>query len=155
MNEPTKMTIAASYTLYDILNKIIFNDDQTERPLDFRVKYKLLRNRDLLSKDVSFFENERNQLIRQLGASDENGTIKVTDENMPQFQKELQNLLKIEVDHSLLKIKPEDIDNLENIDLDSKSLSLFAAAMIDDPSYEEDIKTPIEKEESVSSESNN
>lgn len=155
--DPVKMTIAASYTLYNTINQILYEDDKkTERNINFGIKYKLLRSKDLLEKDVLFFENERNQLIRELGASDESsGTIKVTDENMPKFQESLQKLLKIEVEHTLFKLKPEDMENIVGVNLDAQSMGLFMAAMIDDPLLEEDIKKPINRENFEDSESNN
>ena len=148
MSEPTRMTIAASYSLYSTITSLIFNDDGTEKNIPFKLKYRLLRNRDILEKDVVFFENERNNLIKQLGEADENGNIKVKEENTEEFTKEVSDILKIEVEHNFMKIKPEDIDNFST-NISTQALDLFMAALIDDPEMQNDLNKPINRENST------
>lgn len=147
-NEPVRMTIAAAYTLYNTINSLLYDEVGTERNIPFNIKYKLLRSKDILEKDVIFFENERNSLIKQLGDTQEDGSIKVKEENSEEFTKEISDLLKIEVEHTLLKVKPEDMDHFDMPNIQTQALDLFMAAMIDDPDFKKDIETPINKTKS-------
>ena len=145
MNDiPIKMSIAASISLCNIINKMLYDDQGKERNIPFSLKYKLIRSKDLMEKDVSFFENERNSLIREYGEEKE-GTIKVKDENMEVFSSAVKDLLKIEVDHTLFKIAPKDMESIEGVDITESEMQLFIAAMIDDPLFKEDMDTPITK----------
>lgn len=154
---PTKMTIAASYTLYKILTKMVYGADPehpSEKNLAFNIKYKILRNKDLLEKDTIYFEQERARLVRELGEQTEEGLFKVKAENVPEFNKELEKILRIEVEHKLLKLTPEDLDCIDESDLTADSIALFVAAMVDDPDFNEDIQQSIPNETSSETEEN-
>lgn len=153
--QPTRMTIAASYTLYKTLTTLIYGPDKDEeRCLPFKIKYKLLRSKDMLEKDVVFFENERANLVKEFGEATEEGFYKVKPENIKDFNKELEKILKIEVEHKLPKLSPEDLDDFDVEGLSADSISLFMAALVDDPDYIEDIQRPINKESVSKSEEN-
>lgn len=146
MAEPTKMTIAAAYTLNQVIAEVLYDENKQERDIPFNVKYKLIRAKDILEKDVVFFETERNNLIKSLGADDGQGNIKVTDENEPKFRAELEKLLRIEVEHNLLKMKPEDMDNFDGINLSVQQMALLVSALVDDPELMSDLQKPIDKD---------
>ena len=156
--EPTKMTIAASYTLYKTLTSLLYDTTegsaQERKGLQFNIKYKMQRNRDLLEKDVIFFEQERAKLVREFGEQTQEGLFKVKPENIAEFNEELSNLLKIEVEHSLLKLKPEDLDAFDEVedDIPAENIDLFVAAMVEDPDFVEDLKQPINRGDDTKSE---
>ena len=158
--EPTKMTIAASYTLYKTLTSLIYDttegNSQERTGINFSIKFKIMRNRDLLEKDVIFFEQERAKLVREFGEQTPEGLFKVKPENITEFNEELSKLLKIEVEHSLLKLKPEDLDAFDEVedDIPAENIDLFVAAMVEDPDFVEDLKQPINKGDDTKSEEN-
>lgn len=145
------MTIAASYTLYKTLTSLIYDttegNSQELTGISFPIKFKIMRNRDLLEKDVIFFEQERARLVREFGEQTPEGLFKVKPENITEFNEELSKLLKIEVEHSLLKLKPEDLDAFDEVedDIPAENIDLFVAAMVEDPDFVEDLKQPINR----------
>lgn len=150
MNE-IKMPIAYSVTLYTLLQKMIYENDVIsqggetlkERELPFNVKYKLHRNFDILLKDYSYFETNRNNLIRQYGEEVE-GRITVKPENIETYKNELLKAINIEVAHTFIKLTPEEVALIgANIDVNSEEMNLFISFLVEDDSFLKDLTTEV------------
>lgn len=159
MNE-VKMPIAYSVTLYTLLQKMIYTNDfvsqggetPIERELPFNVKYKLHRNFDILLKDYSYFETQRNSLIRQYG-EEKDGKITVKPENVETYRQELLKAINIEVTHTFVKLTLEDVSLIGvNINTSTEEMQLFNVYLVDDESFIKDLQTEIGKEEKADTE---
>lgn len=152
MND-NKFYLSESIALYNIINKILFEADGTERPIPFDVKYKLQRCRDMFSKDYSFFENERIGLVKKYGTEDkENKVVKVQDDKMQAFSDEMRKITEIQVTHNVRRLKPEDIDNIKITDITTNEMDIFMALLVEDDELIEDLKTPVVPEEKAPAE---
>lgn len=149
MAEPTKMTIGASIALNDILTKILYLDPDAEKPVErdlpLNVKYKLQKSKGLFEKDYLFFEQERNNLIRKYG-TEKDGVVKVDDDKLDDYKKDVIEVVKLEVEHDLPKIKPEDVEDIDVKGITTEEVNLFMSALIEDPEYVKDMQTPIKKD---------
>jgi len=120
--------IAYSISLYNVLNKILFIEfdekNAKERELPFNVKYKLQKDLDMVSKDYIYFENERNNLIKQYGEEAE-GKVKVTDENMSTYKEEVMKILNMEVTHKFALLTEEEINSIKDVNIECHEMELF------------------------------
>lgn len=152
MTEEVKLPIAYSISLYNIIEKLLFVNgglasiDKTtlkERELPFNLKYKLHRNYDILLKDYSYFELQRNNLVKMYGV-EEDGKITVKDENIELYKQELLKSINIEVTHNFIKLTHEEIDKMDfDIDVTSEEMNLFISFMVEDDTFLKDLQTPI------------
>lgn len=152
MTEEVKLPIAYSISLYNIIEKLLFENgglgavDKTtlkERDLPFNLRYKLHRNYDILLKDYSYFELQRNNLVKMYGA-EENGRITVKDENIEKYKQELLKSINIEVSHNFIKLTHEEIDKMNfDIDVSSEEMNLFISFLVEDDTFLKDLQTPI------------
>lgn len=160
MNESVKMSIGASVALYNTIQSILIKTDtdgkQEERDIPFKTKYKLLRDQTVFEKDFNFYEKERVRLVKKYGVSKE-GTneITVSKENWEPFNKEIGEVVMMEVSHDIMKLSPEEIDYIDDdtINLPATSVKLFLSIMVEDKSLIDDLNKdiePLEKESSVS-----
>ena len=86
MSEVT-MTLAASVTLTNIIDYILTDENGNERDLTFDLKYKLLRNKNVLAEDFYKFNEKRVATVRELGVvNEETNTVSVPDEKMEEFK---------------------------------------------------------------------
>ena len=150
MNE-IKMPIAYSVTLYTLLEKMLFvnnvvsqgGETPEERELPFNVKYKLHRNFDILLKDFSYFENNRNTLIRQYG-EEKDGRITVKPENIEEYREELLKAINIEVTHTFIKLTPEEVALIsQNINVTTEEMNLFISFLVEDDNFIKDLQTEV------------
>ena len=162
MMESIKMTISASIALYETIDKFLYDENKAERKVPFSVKYKLLRDKDIVEKDVLFFNETRNGLIRRYGSEDEGGVCKVLDENVNIYREDVSKLLLTEIDHKFYKLTTDEVLQISNVDVPMENLRLFLACLVDDPDFVSEMNKKIEdpgllsdkkEEEKVSSES--
>ena len=144
-----KITIATSVALCKLLEGMLFDVDSNsfkENDLPFNVRYKIQRNLDLLAKDKAYFEMERQNLIKKYGAKEENDPqkIKVTEENMQDFQDEILKIMALEVEHKFFKFTPEEVFLIKDVKAQAYEMDLFIGVLVEDPDREEDLNTPIE-----------
>lgn len=144
-----KITIATSVALCKLLESMLFDVDSKsfkENDLPFNVRYKIQRNLDLLAKDKAYFEMERQNLIKKYGAKEENDPqkIKVTEENMQDFQDEILKIMALEVEHKFFKFTPEEVFLIKDVKAQAYEMDLFIGVLVEDPDREEDLNTPIE-----------
>ena len=146
-----KMPIAYSVTLYTLLEKMLFvnnvvsqgGETPEERELPFNVKYKLHRNFDILLKDFSYFENNRNSLIRQYG-EEKDGRITVKPENIEEYREELLKAINIEVTHTFIKLTPEEVALIsQNINVTTEEMNLFISFLVEDDNFIKDLQTEV------------
>ena len=146
-----KMPIAYSVTLYTLLEKMLFvnnvvsqgGETPEERELPFNVKYKLHRNFDILLKDFSYFENNRNTLIRQYG-EEKDGRITVKPENIEEYREELLKAINIEVTHTFIKLTPEEVALIsQNINVTTEEMNLFISFLVEDDNFIKDLQTEV------------
>ena len=149
-----KMPIAYSVTLYTLLEKMLFvnnvvsqgGETPEERELPFNVKYKLHRNFDILLKDFSYFENNRNTLIRQYG-EEKDGRITVKPENIEEYREELLKAINIEVTHTFIKLTPEEVALIsQNINVTTEEMNLFISFLVEDDNFIKDLQTEVRTE---------
>lgn len=153
MTEEVKLPVAYSISLYNIIEKLLFVngglaavDKSTlkERELPFSLKYKLHRNYDVLLKDYSYFELQRNNLVKLYGV-EENGKITVKEENIEKYKQELLKAINIEVSHSFIKLTQEEVTKLNfDVAISSEEMNLFISFMVEDDTFLKDLQTPIE-----------
>lgn len=144
-----KITIATSVALCKLLESMLFDVDSKsfkENDLPFNVRYKIQRNLDLLAKDKAYFEMERQNLIKKYGAKEEDDPqkIKVTEENMQDFQDEILKIMALEVEHKFFKFTPEEVFLIKDVKAQAYEMDLFIGVLVEDPDREEDLNTPIE-----------
>ena len=144
-----KITIATSVALCKLLESMLFDVDSKsfkENDLPFNIRYKIQRNLDLLAKDKAYFEMERQNLIKKYGAKEENDPqkIKVTEENMQDFQDEILKIMALEVEHKFFKFTPEELFLIKDVKAQAYEMDLFIGVLVEDPDREEDLNTPIE-----------
>ena len=140
MAEITKMTVGDAYVLSNIIQNLLFVEEGVERKLPMNVKYKLQRNKDALTSDVSFFLKERHDLIIELGEQIDDEHTRVKEENMEEYEARFSKLIGIESEHSVLKLNPSDIDCFADVDASTEDIAVLMHFMVDDPMLEDDFK---------------
>ena len=79
-----------------------------QQPMKAAVSFKVAKNIKKLSDELSVFEQSRGDLIRKFGKEDKEGNVAIepNTKGMAEFQKELNDLLNVEVDlNGFKKIK--------------------------------------------------
>lgn len=144
----TKMTIGYSVSLFMIIDKLLYVngsnvESPVERPLPFNVKYKLQRASDVLLKDYAHYEQFRTTLIKNIGVESD-GKISVPEERMDEFKESLSELFSTEVEHSFMKLKPEEVDEItDGVNISCNEMNLFISYLVEDDSLVKDLSTPI------------
>ena len=147
MSEVT-MTLAASVTLTNIIDYILTDENGNERDLTFDLKYKLLRNKNVLAEDSYRFNEKRVATVRELGVvNEETNTVSVPDEKMEEFKSTMLEFASITVTRDLVKISMDDVSLLKMPAISSTEMDLFMAVMVDDPVFNE--QHPVETETEV------
>ncbi len=143
------LPIAHSIALYRVIDRILFvktEDEEggpVERELPFNVRYKLQRDQGMLLRDYAFYENERNRLIDRFG-TEKDGMMVVGDDSNEEFRKELLKIARMEVEHPLRGLTPEEMDSIKgDIPVSGSEMSLFIIHMVDDPEFMDDLGTPV------------
>lgn len=143
------MTYSASIVLNKVLTNILFIDSDpahpAERILPFNVKYKLQRAKSQVEADVADFERQRGDLIREFKVTastdpETNETV-ITAGNGTQdeFFKKLLEVANTQVEHEFLKLKPEDVEDINVEGITTEEISVFMIALIDDDKLKEEI----------------
>ena len=107
-------------TLENIINSAESLRALAQKELKGKTAYRVSRMLRELDKEYSLFNETRAELIKKYGKKDENGELVVSEngdytleqEHIEDFYKEINELLKNEVELTVDKI---DIDDLENI----------------------------------------
>lgn len=142
------MTLAASVTLTNIIDYILTDESGKERDLSFDLKYKLLRNKNVLAEDAYSFDAKRVETVRSLGVvNEETNTISVPPEKQEEFRNVMMEFASSTVTRDLVKISMDDVSLLKMPALSSTEMDLFMAVMVDDPLFNG--QHPVETETEV------
>ena len=95
----------------DILSKLMDMD------LNIRVSYILARNISTIEKEITIYNNEREKLIKKYGVKDENENLKLNEDNTIQLKdgcidnwnRDIKDLLDLEIDVNIELIDKEDL----------------------------------------------
>ena len=153
-NESITMTLAIALALDEICQKLMYSvvekDGQkvvVDRELAFRLRYRLSRNRTLLSKDVELFNKRKALLFAQYGEPTEDGeNVTITNEdNLEKYKQAMSDLLDKEVTHTFFTLAPEDLDLVKDSDIliSPEAMSVFVAYMTDDQEIRESFRTVV------------
>ena len=153
-NESITMTLAIALALDEICQKLMYSvvekDGQkvvVDRELPFRLRYRLSRNRTLLSKDVELFDKRKALLFAQYGEPTEDGeNVTITnEENLEKYKQAMSDLLDKEVTHTFFTLAPEDLDLVKDSDIliSPEAMSVFVAYMTDDQEIRESFRTVV------------
>ena len=166
-NESITMTLAIALALDEICQKLMYSVVEkdgkkvvVDRELPFRLRYRLNRNRTLLSKDVEFFTKRKALLFAQYGEPTEDGENVVinNEENLAKYKEAMSDLLDKEVSHTFFTLSPEDLDMVKDSDIliSPEAMSVFIAYMTDDEEVKKSFRTVVNivppKEEEVTKE---
>ena len=166
-NETITMTLAIALALDEICQKLMYSVVEkdgkkvvVDRELPFRLRYRLNRNRTLLSKDVEFFTTRKALLFAQYGEPTEDGENVVinNEENLAKYKEAMSDLLNKEVSHTFFTLSPEDLDIVKDSDIliSPEAMSVFIAYMTDDEEVKKSFRTVVNivppKEEEVTKE---
>ena len=166
-NETITMTLAIALALDEICQKLMYSVVEkdgkkvvVDRELPFRLRYRLNRNRTLLSKDVEFFTKRKALLFAQYGEPTEDGENVVinNEENLAKYKEAMSDLLDKEVSHTFFTLSPEDLDMIKDSDIliSPEAMSVFIAYMTDDEEVKKSFRTVVNivppKEEEVTKE---
>lgn len=153
-NETITMTLAIALALDEICQKLMYSVVEqdgkkivVDRELPFRLRYRLNRNRTLLSKDVELFNKRKALLFAQYGEPTEDGeNVTITnEENLEKYKQAMSDLLDKEVTHTFFTLAPEDLDLVKDSDIliSPEAMSVFVAYMTDDPEIRESFRTVV------------
>ena len=153
-NESITMTLAIALALDEICQKLMYSvvekDGQkvvVDRELPFRLRYRISRNRTLLSKDVELFNKRKALLFAQYGEPTEDGeNVTITnEENLEKYKQAMSDLLDKEVTHTFFTLAPEDLDLVKDSDIliSPEAMSVFVAYMTDDQEIRESFRTVV------------
>ena len=166
-NETITMSLAIALALDEICQKLMYSVVEkdgkkvvVDRELPFRLRYRLNRNRTLLSKDVEFFTKRKALLFAQYGEPTEDGEDVVinNEENLAKYKEAMSDLLDKEVSHTFFTLSPEDLDMVKDSDIliSPEAMSVFIAYMTDDEEVKKSFRTVVNivppKEEEVTKE---
>ena len=153
-NETITMTMAIALALDEICQKLMYSVVEkdgkkvvVDRELPFRLRYRLSRNRTLLSKDVELFNKRKALLFAQYGEPTEDGeNVTITnEENLEKYKQAMSDLLDKEVTHTFFTLAPEDLDLVMDSDIliSPEAMSVFVAYMTDDQEIRESFRTVV------------
>ena len=166
-NETITMTLAIALALDEICQKLMYSVVEqdgkkvvVDRERPFRLRYRLNRNRTLLSKDVELFNKRKALLFAQYGEPTEDGEDVVinNEENLAKYKEAMSDLLDKEVSHTFFTLSPEDLDMVKDSDIliSPEAMSVFIAYMTDDEEVKKSFRTVVNivppKEEEVTKE---
>lgn len=124
-----KMLIAASLQLFDIVTKLLFTSDNTEREIPTLTKLALVQNRDMLAGDVILFRQDLNDIQKEMGISSEK-IEELTAEQNTEFEDKVKKALARIVEHTFTQVEKEDLEYIKDIQFTAEELSLILATLI-------------------------
>ena len=124
-----KMLIAASLQLFDIITKLLFTSDNTERDIPTLTKLALVQNRDMLAGDVLLFRQDLNDIQKEMGISSEK-IEELTAEQNTEFEDRVKKALARIVEHSFTQVEKKDLEYIKDIQFTAEELSLILATLI-------------------------
>jgi hypothetical protein len=110
----------------EVLSKLI------NMNLNIKASYMIARNISIIENEVSIYNSEREKLINKYGKKDEDGKLKLNENNTIQLEedyledwnKDIKELLELEVDVNIEEINKEDLFKC-NCDISPRELILI------------------------------
>ena len=102
--------------LIEIVNSAEAFNKVATQPMKAAVSFKVAKNLKKVGEELSIFEQSRGDLIRKYGNEDDEGNVSIepNTKGIKYFQKELNDLLSIEVDlNGFKKIKLSQLSKCE------------------------------------------
>lgn len=139
-----KMSIKVSLVLNEILDIMLYDEDRNQRKLPFRLVSKLVRNKAILEKDEREFYAYKSLLISRYGEAKDD-RYEITDpEKLKLYEKDIMEALDVEVSHSVLKIKLEELDKMTaELDISKEAMVVLQQFLVDDTEFIKDLETEI------------
>ena len=82
--------------------------------------------------------------MKKIGVESD-GKISVPEERMDEFKESLSELFSTEVEHSFMKLKPEEVDEItDGVNISCNEMNLFISYLVEDDSLVKALSTPIE-----------
>ena len=100
------MTNSEIFVLYDSLNELSQKNDVK---LPAKIGYICLKNKNLLEPYYKTISESRMQIIQEYAEVDEDGSMRVPEDKIPEANDKLQEILDIEEEVDLQKININDI----------------------------------------------
>lgn len=115
-----------------IVNDANFLGDLTQKQLPIRVSYAIAKNVAKIESELKVYNNEREKLIDKYCVKDdegknlidENNQLKIADEHLEDWNKDINELLDIEVDIDMHKFNVNDLLN-SNCEMTASELMLI------------------------------
>lgn len=138
MQNKTTLTLLQILAISKVFKQLLYVDGVSqERPIPFRLKFRI--NKILLQTQVdeNYFQNEKNKLIVKYGAISKDKTrYEVKKKNKNKYLEELYTLLDTKRTHVFCPIETEDLEKIEDVvSIDYASLELLAAYIAQDINY--------------------
>lgn len=139
-----KMSIKVSLVLNEILDIMLYDEDRNQRKLPFRLVSKLVRNKAILEKDEREFYAYKSLLISRYGEAKDD-RYEITDpEKLKLYEKDIMEALDVEVSHSVLKIKLEELDKMTaELDISKEAMVVLQQFLVDDEEFIKDLETEV------------
>ncbi|GAA0084585.1 DUF1617 family protein [Clostridium sp. CTA-7] len=110
----------------EVLSKLI------NMNLNIKASYMIARNISIIEKEVSIYNSEREKLINRYGIKDEDGKLKLNENNTIQLKqdcledwnKDIRELLDLEIDVNVEELDKEDLFKC-NCDISPRELILI------------------------------
>lgn len=143
------------YILKDVIDtflyKTITNEDgtttQEDRDIPFRLRYRLERNKAGVDKRVSEFEQLKLYYLAEYGEPTEDGkNVEIKDEGKKkQYFEEIMKLLNKETTLSIIRIDPEDIDYIKDMNMSNDMTKVLIGYMTNDQELLEDLTNNVKE----------
>ena len=139
-----KMLIAASLQLFDIITKLLFVDDKTERDLPTLTKLALVQDRDMLAGDVILFRQDLNDIQKEMGITSE-AIEGLSAEQNTEFEEKVKKALARIVEHSFTQVEQDELDFIKDIQFTTEDLSLILATLVKTKKEVEEAASPTQE----------
>lgn len=138
--ETMKLTRAVAVALYDVINKLLFNEKGEERSLPCDVKYKIQRNRALVERDYTICVQKRQELIEgALIEKDDEKVFDISSEEGKKAQETFNAFMNEVISHEILKLEPGDMECFKEAQLSTTEVDVLIACLVDDPNLMEEL----------------
>lgn len=143
--ETVKISYSASLILNKVLVKILYTDSNPEHPaerdLPFNIKYKLQRAKSQIEPDLIDFNDKRDTIIKKYGVENpDTHMYSIPEDKKDDAIRELMILGETQTDHAFIKLKPEDVENIDVEGVSAEEITVFMVALIDDPAFKAELE---------------
>lgn len=107
-----KLSNREIYNIYTLFEKS-FQEDNNKQYLPSKINFFILKNKKLILTAMSEIDLIRKDIIKNYGILQENNEYFIENSNIDLVNNELNDLLSIEQEIDISKIKLSDIENLE------------------------------------------